>query len=75
MIGFAIGNFVIAVVWINLQESLKMSGWKRRVADAFSFFEVVNHVIQEAAKIRTLIYVKYAFTLDRATVRSKNQAG
>ncbi|MGZ4924334.1 MAG: hypothetical protein ACXV5H_10340 [Halobacteriota archaeon] len=42
---------------------------------ASTIFEVVIHVIQEAAKIRILIYEKCALIFDRATVRSENQEG
>jgi hypothetical protein len=50
LIGFAIGNFVIAVVWRILQDSLKMRGWKRAVTRVSRIFEVVNQFIGEAAK-------------------------
>jgi hypothetical protein len=75
LIGFAFGNFVFAVVWLILQDSVKMRGRKRAVKGVSRIFEVVNHVIQEAANIKTLIYKKYALTLDRATVQSEYQAG
>src|SRR5674536_15589 len=42
---------------------------------ASTIFEVVIHVIQQAAKIRILIYEKCALISERATVRSENQAG
>jgi hypothetical protein len=65
----------VIAVGLILQDSLKMRGWSALWVITSTIFEGVNHVIQEAAKIRILIYEKCDFIRDRATVRSKNQEG